>query len=126
MSLPRLLAKYSLSGLVNTVIGYALIFACMHFGLAPTPSNVVGYAAGFVLSFAQSRYWVFRSADSVTADATRFVPAFLVAYAVNFGVLQAGLAMGINAYVAQIAAGVAFVGTGFVLNHLFVFRRRKS
>ncbi len=125
MSVAGLLAKYSLSGVVNTVIGYAVIFACMHFGLGPTPSNVIGYAIGCVLSFVQSRYWVFRSAGTFGADAARFLPMFLLAYAVNFAVLQAALALGVNAYVAQIAAGIAFVGAGFALNHWIVFRQRK-
>jgi putative flippase GtrA len=125
VKLARLFAKYSLSGVVNTVIGYAIIFACMHFGLTPTVSNVIGYAVGCLLSFVQSRYWVFRSSGTLTRDATRFLPMFLLAYAVNFAVLQTSLALGVNAYLAQIAAGVAFVFAGFLLNHLFVFRERK-
>jgi putative flippase GtrA len=125
VSLARLFAKYSASGVVNTVVGYAVIFACMHFGLGPTWSNVIGYAAGCLLSFAQSRYWVFRSSGTLAGDATRFLPMFLIAYAVNFAVLQAALALGVNAYVAQIAAGIAFVCTGFTLNHTVVFRQRK-
>jgi putative flippase GtrA len=126
MSLAALFAKYSLSGVVNTIIGYIVIFTCMHFALGPTLSNVIGYAVGCVLSFAQTRYWVFRSSDTLMSDAARFLPMFLLAYAVNFAVLQAALALGVNAYVAQIAAGIAFVGTGFVLNHRVVFRSRKS
>jgi len=126
MSLPKLAAKYSVSGAINTLIGYALIFGCMAFGYGPTLSNVIGYAVGFVLSFVQSRYWVFRSAGSVAGDAARFAPAFLVAFGVNALVLQAALVLGINAYLAQLAGGAAFVGTGFVLNYLFVFRRRRN
>jgi len=124
MSLPKLAAKYSISGAINTLVGYALIFGCMAFGFGPTLSNVIGYAVGFVFSFVQSRYWVFRSAGSVAGDVARFVPAFLVAFCVNLLVLQVALAIGLNAYLAQLAGGAAFVATGFVLNYLFVFRRR--
>ena len=126
MSLPKLAAKYSVSGAINTLVGYALIFGCMAFGCGPTLSNAIGYAAGFVLSFVQSRYWVFRSAGSVVGDVSRFVPAFLAAFGVNFLVLQAALALGINPYLAQLAGGAAFVGTGFVLNYWFVFRQRRE
>jgi putative flippase GtrA len=112
--------------LINTVVGYAVIFACMAFGLGPRLSNALGYAVGFVLSFVQSRYWVFRSANRIVEDATRFVPAFLVAFAANFLVLQALLWLGVNAYLAQLAAGCAFIAVGFVLNYVFVFRRRKQ
>jgi len=126
MSLPKLLAKYSLSGVVNTVVGYALIFACMAVGVGPTLSNVIGYAVGLVLSFVQSRYWVFRSAGSVGGDALRFVPAFLVSFGLNLLVLESMLALRINPYLCQVVAGAVFVGAGFAINHRFVFRHRKS
>src|SRR5512146_3299163 len=126
MRLTVLLAKYSVAGLVNTVIGYAVIFTCMAFGLAPTVSNLLGYCVGFVTSFLQSRHWVFRSKGAVVDDSLRFVPAFLVAFAVNFLVLQALLALSVNPYFAQIGACVAFVGDGFVLNYVFVFRNRSE
>jgi putative flippase GtrA len=124
MSLLRLAAKYSLSGALNTLVGYALIFGLMAFGCGPSLSNAMGYAAGFVLSFLQSRYWVFRSTDTVARDASRFVPAFFIAYGANIAVLQLALAAGVNPYLAQLASGCAFIGAGFVLNHLFVFRQR--
>jgi putative flippase GtrA len=126
MSLPKLVAKYSLSGLINTVVGYTVIFACMACGVGATLSNILGYAVGFVISFLQTRYWVFRSAGRVMDDAARFVPAFLVAFAVNFLTLQALLGLGINPYAAQFVAGGAFIAVGFVLNHWFVFRQRKK
>jgi len=126
MSLTKLVAKYSLSGLINTVVGYAVIFACMAIGLGPRLSNALGYAVGFVISFLQTRYWVFRSASRVVDDATRFVPAFLAAFGVNFVVLQALLWLGVNPYIAQLSAGCAFIGVGFFLNYVFVFRRRKK
>jgi putative flippase GtrA len=126
MNLAELVAKYSLSGLINTLVGYAVIFACMACGLGATLSNILGYAVGFVISFLQSRYWVFRSAGRMVEDATRFVPAFLIAFAVNFLVLQASLGLGANPYIAQLAAGCTFLGVGFVLNYAFVFRQRKK
>ena len=50
----------------------------MALGCGPTLSNVIGYAVGFV-------------------------PAFLVAFGVNLLVLQGTLALGVNAYLAQLA-----------------------
>jgi putative flippase GtrA len=126
MTLPKLVAKYSLSGLINTVVGYAVIFACMAAGVGATTSNIVGYAVGFVISFLQTRYWVFRSAGRMLHDAARFAPAFLVAFAANFLTLQALLAFDFNPYVAQFVAGGVFIAAGFTLNHLFVFRQRKK
>lgn len=126
MRLSVLLAKYSVAGLVNTLVGYAVIFGCMAWGLGPVVSNVLGYCVGFVTSFLQSRHWVFRSKGGVVDEGLRFIPAFLVAFAVNFLVLQGLLKVGINPYLAQLGACVAFVVVGFVLNYLFVFRKRSD
>jgi len=126
MRLSILLAKYSLAGLVNTVVGYAVIFACMAGGLGPTLSNLLGYCVGFITSFVQSRHWVFRSRGAVVDDGLRFIPAFLVAFGVNFLVLQTMLGLGVNPYLAQLCACGAFVLVGFALNYLFVFRKRNE
>lgn len=126
MRLSVLLAKYSVAGLINTLVGYAVIFTCMAFGLGPVLSNVLGYCVGFVTSFMQSRHWVFRSKGAVVDDGLRFIPAFLVAFAVNFLVLQGLLELGMNPYLAQLGACAAFVGVGFVLNYVFVFRKRSE
>lgn len=126
MRLSVLLAKYSVAGLVNTLVGYAVIFGCMAWGVGPTVSNVLGYSVGFVTSFLQSRHWVFRSSGTVVDEGLRFIPAFLVAFGVNFLVLQGLLELGVNAYLAQLGACGAFMGVGFVLNYLFVFRKRNE
>jgi|SRR5450432_28467 putative flippase GtrA len=124
MSLAKLLAKYSMSGVANSLVGYSVIFACMALGVTPVLSNVLGFAAGFVTSFLQSRYWVFRSKGRVVDDASRFVLAFLVAFGVNLLVLHVLLGLGANSYLAQICACCVFTGTGFLLNYAFVFQKR--
>jgi len=126
MRLSLLLVKYSTAGVVNTLIGYAVIFGCMASGLDPKVSNVLGYGVGFVSSFVQSRYWVFRSRGGVVDDGLRFIPAFLVAFGVNLLVLHGMLEIGANPYLAQLGAGSAYVGVGFSLNYVFVFRKRKD
>lgn len=126
VSLPRLFAKYSVAGLVNSAVGYAIIFGCMAAGLKPALSNALGYAAGFVTSYVQSRYWVFQSTASAASDAPRFAVAFVVAFALNQLVLQVLLRIGISPYLAQIGACSSFVGAGFFLNHFYVFRARRG
>ena len=125
MALASLLGKFSIAGVVNSLVGYFVIFACMALGLEPLVSNVLGYSAGFITSFLQARHWVFRSTDTVGADALRFAPAFLIAFGANFLVLTGLLHLRINAYVAQVVAGIAFMAVGFLANYFFVFRKRQ-
>ena len=126
MRLKLLLAKYLTAGLINTLIGYAVIFGCMASGLDPKVSNVSGYGVGFVASFVQSRYWVFRSRGGVVGDGLRFILAFLVAFGANLVVLHEILEIGANPYLAQLGAGLVYVGVGFSLNYVFVFRKRND
>jgi len=124
--LSALLAKFSIAGVVNSLVGYAVIFGCMKLGVGPILSNVLGYGVGFVTSFLQSRHWVFRSTDHVVADALRFAPAFLLAFAANFLVLAGLLELRANPYLAQVIAGLVFMAVGFAANYSYVFRRRRE
>jgi len=119
-----LFAKYSLAGVVNTAIGYAVIFGCMRAGLGPEMSNAVGYAVGLAVSFVQLRHWVFRPSRSLAADWLRFLSAFLLAYSANFIALQTLLALAVNVYVAQLAACAVYVIVSFLLSSRFVFSKR--
>ena len=126
MSMPLLLAKYSIAGVINAIVSYIVIFACMQAGLSPILSNMLGFAAGLVTAFVQSRNWVFKSAGKVVDDWLRFMLVFALAFAANFFALREFLALGINAYLAQMLACTFYVGISFFLNARFVFRRRKS
>ena len=126
MRLTALLAKFSIAGVVNSLVGYLVIFGCMRLGVEPILSNVLGYCAGFITSFLQARHWVFRSTDNIGADALRFAPAFLVAFGANFLVLAGLLHLHTNPYVAQVIAGLVFMAVGFATNYLYVFRRRRE
>jgi putative flippase GtrA len=119
-----LLARYSLAGIANGIVSYAVIFFCMKCGIGAGESNALGYAAGLLTSFLQSRYWVFRSTGRMKDEWVRFVLVFLIAYAANFAMLKTLLAADVNAYLAQLAGCIAYVAIGFVLNSSFTFRKR--
>jgi len=55
------LARYAGSGVLNTLVGFSVIFLLMGLGAAPLLANIGGYAVGFVLGFIVSRRFVFRS-----------------------------------------------------------------
>jgi len=124
MKLTALLARYSAAGIVNSLVSYALIFGCTFLGAEATTSNIVGYAAGLVVAYFQSRYWVFRSENHMLLEGMRFFVCFLVAFAINFGVLKYSLACELNVYLAQLLACIAYALVGFVLNFTYVFAKQ--
>lgn len=115
--------RFATVGVVNTLIGYAVIFLCMYgLGLGPVTSNVLGYAVGLVVSFVLNRTYTFRSRVAAGPQALRFAVFFGLAYLLNLGILlwltrEVGVASGI----AQLAGGVAYFVVFFLLSRYFVF-----
>jgi putative flippase GtrA len=122
------LLRFATVGVVNTGLGYAVIFACMYIaGLDAVVSNVLGYAVGLVASYVLNRTYTFRSAAKAPTEIVRFLSIFLLAYLANLGTLlvlirQAGMHEG----VAQAVAGVVYFVLSFVLNKYYVFRAHRT
>lgn len=115
------IARFSIAGVLNTVVGYTVIFSGMAIGIGPYISNTIGYVAGISISFFLSRKYVFRSHGHVIREALRFVPCFLVAYLVNVLVLYLSFHFGINKYFSQVIAGASYFVSMFILSKTLVF-----
>jgi putative flippase GtrA len=117
------LLRFATVGVVNTGLGYAVIFACMYLvGLGAVTSNVLGYAVGLVVSYLLNRSFTFRSAAAPLREIVRFVAIFLLAYLANLAVLILLIRhAGVHEGVAQVLAGVVYFGLSFVMNKYYVF-----
>lgn len=120
----REMVAFGMVGVINTLVGYAVIYTCMlALGMGAVASNVAGYAVGLCCSFVLNRRLTFRSAGSARAEVLRFLATFLVAYAVNLGVLLFCIdVVGVAAIFAQLIAGAGYTTVFFVLSKWFVFR----
>jgi putative flippase GtrA len=123
-ALMRQLAAFGLVGVANTAIGFGTIALAQNgLGLHPVAANVLGYAVGLSNSYIMNRAFTFRGARHSTGQALRFLAAFAIAYAINLGVLLAGLALAPEAALgAQAAAMVAYTLAFFALSKIYVFR----
>ena len=120
----RLLARFGLAGIANTIVGYSVILAGLWAGLGDYVANAVGYAVGFVLSFVLNRRFVFR-VDGPTGrgEVLRYVLAVAIAYGANLGVLTVGRdVVGDEHPLVHLAAIGAYTIVFFVLSSVFVFR----
>ena len=115
-----LLGRYAGSGALNTLAGFAVIFALMALGFSPYIANIGGYLAGFILGFVVSKKFVFRSNGHFVTESIRYLLAFLVCFALNLFALKLALTR-INPFAAQIVAAVVYTGMMYLFTRYFVF-----
>lgn len=115
-------------GVLNTGLGYAVIFMCMGWlGWGGVSSNMAGYAVGFVTSFILNKRFTFQSTGRARRELARFLLIFLLAYLANLGVLVV-LTHGLDMHVgwAQLVAGAVYFVCSFLLNKYYVFADSNS
>lgn len=117
--------RFVIVGVLNTVYGFAVIFACMYWlGLSAYLSNAIGYGCGLITSYVLNRTFTFRSQARARGEVFRFLAVFGVAYLANLALLYGCVQwIGINEGVSQIIAGAAYVVVSFLLNKYYVFQR---
>jgi putative flippase GtrA len=121
------ITRYAGSGLVNTLVGFVVIFVAVILGFSPIVANVFGYAVGFTLGFVLSRKFVFRSNGHFVMEGVRYLIAFIISFLFNLLVLRLALSyFNFHVMVSQVAAAVAYTLVMYILTRLFVFEPRKQ
>jgi putative flippase GtrA len=120
--------RFGVVGVVNTVLGLAIIFAAKAFlGLGDLAANLLGYGLGLVCSFVLNRSWTFRHEGRAFAAFWRFGIAFAVAYVLNL-VTVFGLrdAMAVNSYLAQAGGVIPYTISFYLVSAYYVFPARRA
>ena len=125
--LARLL-RFGLTGLANSAVGWAVIFAGLWAGLSGPVANAAGFGVGLVLSFTLNRRFVFGVTGAVRGrEVAKFLAAFAVAYGVNLAVLFAAQGvLGEDSALAHLPALSPYVVIFFLLSQFVVFRPAAS
>jgi len=113
--------KYNLVGIINTIVGFSIIFSLMFFGLSPVISNLIGYAIGSVLSFYLNSRYTFNARQSTPLQVIYFFLVLLLSYLLNLFTLFLLLDV-INPYIAQLFSAIVYTSSSFLLMKLFVFK----
>lgn len=126
MSEALYVTRYTGSGAVNTIVGFAVIFIAMAVGFSPVVSNIAGFAVGFTLGFVLSKKFVFRSDGHFVGESVRYLIAFMVAFLFNLLVLHLALnQFDLRAVPSQIVAALSYTVLMYVLARFFVFSPSK-
>jgi putative flippase GtrA len=115
-------------GIFNTLLGYAVIFACMYIArMIAEASNVAGYAVGLVASYLLNRSFTFGSRARVSGELLRFLAVFGIAYALNFVALLVLIhRLDVHAGLSQVLAGVVYVAASYLMNKFYVFKPSRA
>jgi len=91
-------------------------------GITPQISNICGYVVGLMVSFILNRNWVFAAREaSIKRQIAYFLLVFVIAFSVNFSVLNMLLMATVNAWLAQVLAGISYTLSFYALNKRLVF-----
>lgn len=117
------IGRYAGSGLLNTLMGFSVIFILMALGISPLIANIGGYCVGLILGFFLSKILVFRSEGHITSESLRYLAAFLACFILNLIVLQSALiVLHLNPIPAQLLAAATYTIAMFLLSRYMVFR----
>ena len=120
------ITRYTGSGVINTIVGFIVIFSAMALGFSPVVSNVAGYAVGFMLGFVLSKKFVFRSNGHYVEESVRYLVAFAISFLFNLLVLNLALIYSnLHAVTSQAAAAVSYTVLMYILTRLYVFDSTK-
>lgn len=112
------LIRYLLVGVVNTIVGFGLIFILMYLGINPYISNVIGYCVGVIVSFILNSKITFKA----KARFYKFFITMAIAWIIQFCILNICILYGVNEYISQVVAGVIYIVVGFLLSKIVVFK----
>lgn len=118
---------YCLVGVINTFIGFGIIFILTFIGILPELANFLGYCIGIVCSFFLNNKITFSDNKVDKARGLlKFATSMGVAYLVNLAVLFLSYRIfGLNVYLSQILAGGSYTLCGFLLSKFFIWREDK-
>jgi putative flippase GtrA len=110
------LLRYAAVGLVNSIVGLAVIYAAATFlKFGDVAANACGFAVGFALSFALNKQWTFRHEGNHLRSLVLFGLVVAVSYLLNLGVLLiCTRILGMPAYLAQVAGIATYAVASFL------------
>lgn len=117
------MAAFSLVGVANGIVGVGVIVITGLLGADPILANVLGYAAGLLVSFALNSKLTFQSRLIDRRTVMRFLAAFAVALAANLAIVKITADLiGSHKLLTSLSGTPLYVGTFYLLCEYWVFQ----
>lgn len=116
------LLKYLCVGIVNSILGYAIIFILIYVGVIAEISNFLGYFIAIFVSFYLNKYFTFNNGVKNKLQILKFMFSMVISYILNLIVMSFSYRiLEINVYISQILGGFVYTFTGYLLSKNWVF-----
>lgn len=112
--------RFLLVGGLNTGFSYGLYVVLVWVGLHFVVANLLATAAGILFSFRTQGRFVFRNTEKSLF--LRFLPAWLLLWLMNVGLIAGLVRLGLDAYTAGALALVPTVAVSYFVQKHFVFK----
>ena len=120
------LVRYAGNGIINTIIGFIIIFTAMEIGFSPILSNILGYISGLIIGFLVSKKIIFKSDGSFVVESIMYLCSFTVAFSLNLVALYLMINIGKWRDVpSQFFAGIIYSVVMYSLSRLLVFSSKR-
>ena len=109
------------AGGTATVVNYALFATLYWAGMNYLLASALGYVSGIAVSYTINKVLVFKDSTTQTHQFLRYTAIYLVALAVQLGLLELGVRLGLDPLIANAIALVIVVVMNFFVIRSFVF-----
>lgn len=123
---PTAIVRFALVGVAATLVYLGASLVLLGWGMAPQPTNLIGFLLGAATSYLGHYFFTYRSGDSHLRLGARF---FLVTAGLALlcsGLHQIALLIGAEPRLAALIVTVAYPPLSFGLNHFWAFARGAS
>ncbi len=124
--------RFLLVGVVNTLVGMAIMFGLYNLaGAGYWLSSAANYVLTSILSYVLNKYFTFRNREKGWRPVARFAVSIGVCYLLAYGVAKpltrwvlAGVSVTLGENVAMVVGMCLFTGFNYLGQRLFAFRER--
>ena len=128
----RKLAKFLLVGVVNTLVGTAIMFGLYNLAhCSYWVSSAANYILTSILSFFLNKYFTFESKEKSAAEVLRFAVNIAVCYLLAYGIARplclaalAGASAAVRDNVSMFVGMCLFTGFNYIGQRFFAFKQK--
>ncbi len=115
--------RYLIVGVINTIIGYGVIFILMTIHVMPEIANIIGYMIGIIVSYILNKLYTFKTKNKSKKEFLTFILCMICSYMINLIILIILYRYcGIDKYIATIIAGIFYTLSGYIFSKYFAFK----